>query len=167
MPPDTFRELNPKHVVPLVLYLCSDSCDENGSLFHSMAGWHAKLRWQRTKGAILHREGIEVTPEMVSERWDEITDWTNADNPTPQDNTTKSIEIIEAKKAGGAKEEDVKSISFTYTERDVILYALGVGVSFQTDYSHLKFLYEGHEDFSVLPTFGVITAQVGFEMFQD
>ena len=52
-----------------------------------------------------------------------------------------------------------KEIQFTYGFKDVILYALGVGVTVQGD-SHLKFLYEGHEDFSTLPTFGVIVAQV-------
>lgn len=31
----------------------------------------------------------------------------------------------------------------------------------QTDTTDLKYLYEGHEDFSVIPTFGVIAAQVG------
>jgi 3-hydroxyacyl-CoA dehydrogenase/3a,7a,12a-trihydroxy-5b-cholest-24-enoyl-CoA hydratase len=46
---------------------------------------------------------------------------------------------------------------FMYTAKDAIVYALGVGVSL-TDTAHLKFLYEGHMDFSVLPTFAVIPA---------
>src|SRR5438128_9783845 len=41
---------------------------------------------------------------------------------------------------------------FTYTERDVMLYALGVGAG--TD--ELQFTYE--RDLAVLPTFGVIPA---------
>ena len=32
----------------------------------------------------------------------------------------------------------------------------------QDDTSDLKYLYEGHEDFSVIPSFAVIAAQVGW-----
>jgi len=47
--------------------------------------------------------------------------------------------------------------TYKFTERDVILYALGVGTSVaQEDY--LKFLFELSPDFSVIPSFGVIPA---------
>lgn len=163
MPPDIMEELHPRHVVPMVLYLCSDACDETGGLFQSLAGWHSQLRWQRTKGAILHRPGMEVTPEMVRDRWDEITDWTNAENPSKEEGL-KTAQVIELKKSmsDDEKGQKGKSSSFTFTERDVMLYALGVGVTFQHDYSHLKFVFEGHEDFSVLPTYGVICGMVSF-----
>lgn len=49
-------------------------------------------------------------------------------------------------------------MTFTYTHMHCILYALGVGMSTKQP-EQLKFLYEGHEDFSCLPTFGVIPAQ--------
>lgn len=48
--------------------------------------------------------------------------------------------------------------TFSYSHTQCILYALGVGMSTKDDH-HLKFLYEGHEDFSCLPTFGVIPSQ--------
>ena len=41
---------------------------------------------------------------------------------------------------------------FEYTDRDVKLYALGVGAK-RTD---LKWVFEGDDNFSVLPTYGVI-----------
>ena len=41
----------------------------------------------------------------------------------------------------------------------LVVSLVGAGVS-QEDSSNLKFLYEGHEDFSVLPSFFVIPAQV-------
>lgn len=65
---------------------------------------------------------------------------------------------------------------FIYNERDVILYALGgmftvsyvfitpivtVGATVsEYDTSQLKFLYEGHGEFSVIPSYAVIPAQV-------
>ncbi|KAK1892412.1 Peroxisomal multifunctional enzyme type 2, partial [Dissostichus eleginoides] len=48
--------------------------------------------------------------------------------------------------------------SFSYNHIQCILYALGVGMSTK-DPDHLRFLYEGHEDFVCLPSFGVIVAQ--------
>jgi len=49
-----------------------------------------------------------------------------------------------------------QSITASYTERDVILYALGVGEGVgATDPKQLQFLYENHSDFRPLPTMGV------------
>jgi len=45
----------------------------------------------------------------------------------------------------------------------VILYALGSGCS-TTQESHLKFLFELSEDFSVLPTFAVLVAFTGADV---
>ena len=42
--------------------------------------------------------------------------------------------------------------TYEYTERDVILYNLGVGAQA----TELKWVYEGDDAFEVLPTFGVI-----------
>lgn len=42
-----------------------------------------------------------------------------------------------------------------------------VGASLsQEDTSELKFLYEGHDDFSVIPSYAVIPAQVGFHVIE-
>uniref|UniRef100_A0A1I7YH38 SCP2 domain-containing protein n=2 Tax=Steinernema glaseri TaxID=37863 RepID=A0A1I7YH38_9BILA len=41
---------------------------------------------------------------------------------------------------------------FSYTQRDAIIYALGVGAEVKDD---LRFLYENHDDFQVLPTYVV------------
>ena len=48
--------------------------------------------------------------------------------------------------------------SFSFTQSQCILYALRVGMS-TSDPDHLHFLYEGHQDFRCLPSFGVIPAQ--------
>uniref|UniRef100_A0A914HE02 MaoC-like domain-containing protein n=1 Tax=Globodera rostochiensis TaxID=31243 RepID=A0A914HE02_GLORO len=42
---------------------------------------------------------------------------------------------------------------FTYSSKDVILYALGVGANTAENF---HFVYEGHNDFQVFPTFAVV-----------
>ena len=51
-----------------------------------------------------------------------------------------------------AKKEPQEPVEFSFTERDVILYNLGIGATEQ----ELQWTYENHEDFAALPTFGVI-----------
>lgn len=64
-----------------------------------------------------------------------------------------------AAKSGGVDVEAAKKLVFpahtsTITERDVAMYALGVGAK-RTD---LPLVYEGSSDFATLPTYGVIPA---------
>lgn len=51
-----------------------------------------------------------------------------------------------------AKKSQIDSADYSYTERDVILYNLGIGAT-ERD---LQWTYEGHDQFAALPTFGVI-----------
>jgi len=51
-----------------------------------------------------------------------------------------------------AKKEIVDPVEYSYTERDVILYNLGVGATEK----ELQWTFEGHDEFAALPTFGVI-----------
>jgi len=57
-----------------------------------------------------------------------------------------------------AMKHKLEGLLFSYTERDCILYALGVGESFQDPLNDnsLKFTYENHPNFSALPTMGVL-----------
>lgn len=51
-----------------------------------------------------------------------------------------------------AKKSDIEPVHYSYTERDVILYNLGIGAT-EKD---LQWTYEGDDQFAALPTFGVI-----------
>ncbi|KAK6179329.1 hypothetical protein SNE40_011716 [Patella caerulea] len=178
MPADMVEALKPIYVAPLVLYLCNEETEENGSLFEVGAGWIGKLRWQRTEGAIVRKKGQNTTPEQVRANWDKITDFDHHTYPkTIQESTVYTMKILEQIESsassspdsprttynaytGGMNAELAKSFTrkpsqFSYTAKDAILYALGVGMSTKED-NYLKFLYEGAEDFSVLPTYIVI-----------
>lgn len=168
LPPDVFDALKPEYVAPFVVYLCHESCPESGGVFEMASGWGAQLRWQESAGAMLRKGGVTVTPEMVRDNWGKITDWSGPVKPKLRgDAMTDLIPIIqeanttvpESGKAS-SKTLEIRESQCTFEAKDVILYALGVGVTVQEDSSHLKFLYEGCDDFCTLPTFGVIPAQV-------
>mmetsp|Transcript_30778 Transcript_30778/g.22873 ORF Transcript_30778/g.22873 Transcript_30778/m.22873 type:complete len:223 (+) Transcript_30778:73-741(+) len=71
LPKDLSNALKPDFVAPLVAYLVHDSCQENGSLFEVGAGYIAKMRWQRSKGALIPTKSL--TPETVAARFQEAT----------------------------------------------------------------------------------------------
>jgi len=73
LPPDMVKLLKPEYVSPLVAYLCSEGCTENGSLFEVGAGAFYKLQWTRSAGHSVPLSE-EVTPEKVAEGWDKVTD---------------------------------------------------------------------------------------------
>ena len=51
-----------------------------------------------------------------------------------------------------AKKNVEEPLEYSYTERDVILYNLGIGATEQ----ELQWTFEGDDEFAALPTFGVI-----------
>lgn len=179
LPEDLFEALKPEYVAPLVLWLCHESCEENGGLFEVGAGWIGKLRWERTLGAIARQKNQPMTPEAVKANWKKICDFDNASKPqTIQESVAGMIEVLHKIDAEGGVSVNhtshatstaasgfaraigykLPSFSSAYTELETIMYALGVGASIK-DPKDLKFVYEGSSDFSCLPTFGVIIAQ--------
>ncbi|XP_003974655.2 peroxisomal multifunctional enzyme type 2 [Takifugu rubripes] len=180
MPPDLVASLKPEYVAPLVLWLCHEQCQENGGLFEVGAGWVGKLRWERSQGQIMRQKSRPMTPEAVRDQWDKICDFTDATKPTTiQESLQASVSVLSRVDAGGQVEappsaaaaaaasginpalavgQKLPVSTFNFNHTQCILYALGVGMSTK-DPDHLRFLYEGHPDFSCLPTFGVIPSQ--------
>ncbi|XP_068206099.1 LOW QUALITY PROTEIN: peroxisomal multifunctional enzyme type 2-like [Palaemon carinicauda] len=180
LPPDLFEQLQPGLVAPLVLWLCHEDCNETGGLFEGAGGWFAKYRWERARGKFCRTSVHEsVTPEAVRDNWDAITDFTDSDHPSSnreatailasglQDLSTEPAIKSNPTSASGSMEVTgplsargitLPPSSFTYEPDQLILYALGVGVS-RKDEDALKFLYENDENFSALPTFAVIPSQ--------
>ncbi len=164
--PELVAALKPEYVAPLVAYLCHESCAETGGLFEVGAGWMARLRWQRTKGAAFPLRQ-PLTPEAIAEKWATVCDFTDADNPaTVQDSTIPVMANLKSIHKAGSEFVDPDTAigfqfpptEFAYTEREASLYALAVGTARDPlDPQDLQFVYENHADgFKVLPTFAVI-----------
>lgn len=80
LPKEVIEALKPAFVTPLVVNLCSEESEENGSLYEVGAGWISKLRWERSKG-VCFPPSEEMTAEQVQGAWEQIGDFTDADHP--------------------------------------------------------------------------------------
>jgi len=175
LPKEITDALKPEYVSALVAWLAHESCEENGGLFEVGGGLMAKLRWERTEGK-LFKLGKAITPEQVQKAWPVITDFSKATHPT---DITSSMQPIlgnlQSKALGGNDLIDVDTAlgyefppqTSSYDEKDLALYALGVGAGANpNDAGELQYVYENAGDgFKALPTFGVVPAlKLVFEM---
>lgn len=80
LPREVVEALKPEFVTPLVVRLCAEESQENGSLFEVGAGWVSKLRWERSQGAFFDPDR-ELTAEAIDEAWDRIGDFSDAQRP--------------------------------------------------------------------------------------
>jgi hypothetical protein len=62
------------------------------------------------------------------------------------------VDPEDSKLVAAAKKVPVEDVAYTYAERDVILYNLGIGATEK----ELHWTYEGDDNFAALPTFGVV-----------
>lgn len=78
--PEMVAALKPDYVMPLVIRLCTDHNKESGSLFEVGAGWMAKLRWERAKGASFDISS-KITPEAVDAEWERVCSFAETEHP--------------------------------------------------------------------------------------
>ncbi|KAI9795092.1 MAG: bifunctional hydroxyacyl-CoA dehydrogenase/enoyl-CoA hydratase fox2 [Peltula sp. TS41687] len=182
MPEEMVQAFKPDYVAPFVALLCSDRVPDpaTGGLFEVGSGWAARTRWQRSGG---HGFPIDVklTPEAVLKVWEKIGNFDDgrADHPEdPQDGLKSIMNNMQNKSSSGgggggdkggskkkgkvnqeilenierAKKAKTEGSEFVYDDKDVILYNLSVGAK----HTDLPLVYENHENFQPLPTFGVI-----------
>ncbi|KAI9859948.1 MAG: bifunctional hydroxyacyl-CoA dehydrogenase/enoyl-CoA hydratase fox2 [Vezdaea acicularis] len=174
MPEEIVQMLKPEYVAPLVVALCSDKVPEppTGGLFEVGSGWVGRTRWQRSGGHGFPID-IRLTPETVLKAWSNIINFDDgrADHPEDSQDGLKSILKNMQNRSSGkgaskgsaanqeilaniekAKQAKAEGSEFSYDDRDVLLYNLGLGAK-RTD---LPLVFEGADTFQVLPTFGVI-----------
>ncbi|HOU40313.1 MAG TPA: SDR family oxidoreductase, partial [Promineifilum sp.] len=98
LPPELVAALRPEYVAPLVAYLCHESSSETGHTFEVGAGWVARVRWQRGRGAFFALTDA-LTPEAIAARWAEIDTF---DDPTYPTTPTDSFAPVVANLQGSA-----------------------------------------------------------------
>ncbi|KAJ1921179.1 hypothetical protein H4219_000777 [Mycoemilia scoparia] len=180
MPPEVVEMLKPDYVAPLVGYLAHDECKDSGKLFQVGSCWVSEIRRQRTTGhTFLVSDGIK--PEDIASKWRKITDFEDGQAHhvgSARESTMEMLSSIQQAAASRKKKSKSKSSNnkdsddgavvdvmaarnakwdpsdFAYTERDSILYALGIGAS----RSDLKYVYESNQEFQAFPTYAVIAA---------
>uniref|UniRef100_V5GL08 Peroxisomal multifunctional enzyme type 2 n=1 Tax=Anoplophora glabripennis TaxID=217634 RepID=V5GL08_ANOGL len=159
LPPELFTELKPELIAPVVAYLCHESCQENGSIIESAAGWAGKCTIVRSNGCLLRTKlSDKVTIEVVRDKWDKITDTSKVERINSiQDATGALVTSLEGLRSKQEGVEEGETDNYEFSNKDAILYALGVGASVAKP-EELKFLYELHDDFQILPTFYVLPA---------
>lgn len=175
LPPDMLEALKPEYVVPLVQYLSHSTCEETGSIFEVGAGWISKMRWERSAGKSFPTKGQAFTIDDVAEHFDTICDFTNnVSHPTSADdafmgpimaNLEQADEEVPQQGGEGksaavdvavALKHQFPATTSVWTEKDVILYAVGIGAAADPlDATELPFVYEGDTNFQTFPTFGV------------
>lgn len=166
-PEELHDKVKVEDVAPLVGWLCSETCQDTGGLFEVGGGFHAKYRWERSLGRVLHTETL--SPELVRDNWERITRFdenavhhanggeglkevfARMDSPAKGGNAYVDMEV-----AGNA----VSHLETEYNQNDAALYALAVGAAKDPlDRDELKYVNEFlGDDFRVLPTMAVLPA---------
>jgi len=71
-PAEMHDRLNPKFVAPLTLYLCHETCEENGSVIEVGGGWAGKIRFESAEGALFAHKSAPPTVEDVERNFAKI-----------------------------------------------------------------------------------------------
>ncbi|KAJ2902605.1 peroxisomal hydratase-dehydrogenase-epimerase (short chain dehydrogenase) [Zalerion maritima] len=176
LPEELVQAFKPDYIAPLVLALSSDKCPTpTGGLYEVGSGWCGRTRWQRT-GGVGFPVDVKLEPEHVASKWEKVIDFNDgsADHPEKTNDSIGKIMANMSNKSGKpfavsqsaekqeinqyleaiakAKETEGKPTEYQYEERDAMLYNLGIGAK-RTD---LHYVFEGADEFQVIPTFGVI-----------
>ncbi|HEU0036044.1 MAG TPA: SDR family NAD(P)-dependent oxidoreductase [Kofleriaceae bacterium] len=169
LPKELLDALKPEYVSALVAKLAHESTEETGGLYEVGGGFFAKLRWERSAGKTF-RLGRNITPEDVDTAWKDITQFDKAEHPASVAESMQPImanveagpskggnSFIDVDAALGYKYPEFQS---SYDERDVALYALGVGAAKDpTNEADLALVYEmSGKGMKVLPSFGAVPA---------
>ncbi|MBN1636465.1 MAG: SDR family NAD(P)-dependent oxidoreductase, partial [Deltaproteobacteria bacterium] len=77
MPPEFLDKLKPDFVTPVVLYMCSEQCQDTGMIINAALGYYSRSAMLTGPGAIISDGKKIPTPEEVMENWGKITSLEN------------------------------------------------------------------------------------------
>ena len=72
MPPDLLEKSKPEFVVPLVMVLCSEGCQESGGIFNCGMGYFNRAAVLTGPAVQLGDRNNPPTPELIHENWEKI-----------------------------------------------------------------------------------------------
>ena len=78
LPQDILDKLKPEFVVPLVTYLSSDRCSENGMILNAGMACYNRVAIVTGPAAVVGDGKTPPTPEQIHQSWDAISDITEA-----------------------------------------------------------------------------------------
>ena len=78
MPPEIFERSQPELVVPMALYLCSETCGETGVIYNAGMGYYSRAAILTGHGIQLAEGDTPPTPEQIHRSWDAINDLAGA-----------------------------------------------------------------------------------------
>ena len=169
LPKELLEALKPEYVSALVAKLAHESMEDTGGLYEVGGGFYAKLRWERSAGKTF-RLGRDITPENVNDAWKDISGFDKATHPGSVAESMQPImsNVEAGPSKGGNQFIDVDAalgytypeMTSSYDERDVALYALGVGAAKDpANEQDLALVYEmSGKGMKVLPSFGAVPA---------
>jgi 3-hydroxy-3-methylglutaryl CoA synthase/NAD(P)-dependent dehydrogenase (short-subunit alcohol dehydrogenase family)/putative sterol carrier protein len=139
LPPDIFAKMKPEYVAPVVLYLCSDVCDESGAILNTGMGYLSRAAILTGPAVQLGDEACPPTPEDMHANWEKINGLEGAKEMP--DLTTALLDLIapptesdgddDGQAAQSAEGPSVASIFAAMPEHFNAEAARGVTVTFQ------------------------------------
>lgn len=96
-PKEVLDLLSAERIVPLVVCLAHESCQDNGNAYEVVGGWMSRVRWQRASGAFF---AGKFSAEDVKNKWNELGNFEGADYPVAlTDGLQKVMKLVESNPA--------------------------------------------------------------------
>ena len=78
--PEMIERLKPEYVAPIVLYLASEKNQDSKMIFNCAGGWFSRAEVVCSPGKLFNiteEDGQKITPEVIDENWEMISDLKN------------------------------------------------------------------------------------------
>jgi hypothetical protein len=72
MPPQLLEKLKPEFVTALVVYLCSEQCQDSGTIINCAIGYYSRSAIVNGPGAIISDGKRIPEPEEIMDNWTKI-----------------------------------------------------------------------------------------------